>query len=148
MELFDEKLMKSTTFGDHNLVYSIRIVACNKRYPYIVCHIKLWITRLCYAQEMSHLTVKASCYAFDKHCKNYSSTNIVLHIPRVIFCRLMGCHTKRSITNAKVAPTDMTANAAWMHYLHPNHCQYAVCHKGDITASNQYLRAENQHSHP
>ena len=55
MELFDEKLTKSTTFGDHNLVQSIRIVVCNKRYPCIVCHLKLWITRPCHVQETSLL---------------------------------------------------------------------------------------------
>ena len=57
MELFDEKLMESTTFGDHNLVHSIRIVACNKKYPCTVCYTKLWITGPCHMQETSHLTV-------------------------------------------------------------------------------------------
>ena len=57
MELIDEKLMESTTFGDHNLVHSIRIVVCNKKYPCIMCHTKLWTIGPCYAQETSHLTV-------------------------------------------------------------------------------------------
>ena len=30
--------------------------------------------------------------------------------------------------------------------MHPNQYQYAVCHKRDRRASNQHLRAENQHS--
>ena len=35
----------------------------------------------------------------------YQHGIICIHM---VFCRLMGCHTKRSITNAKVAPIDMT----------------------------------------
>ena len=33
MELFNEKLMESTTFGDYSLVHSIRIAVYNKKYP-------------------------------------------------------------------------------------------------------------------
>ena len=33
IELFDKKLMKYTTFGNYNLIYYIKIVSCNKRYP-------------------------------------------------------------------------------------------------------------------
>ena len=84
MELFNEKLTKSTTFGDHNLVHSIKIMLCNKMQPCTVCHTKLWITEPCHAQEMSHFTIRniiTSCYIFDKHCKNYGSTSTVLHTP-------------------------------------------------------------------
>ena len=49
MELFGEKLMESTTFGDYSLVHSIIIAVCNKRYPCTVCHTKLWITGSCHA---------------------------------------------------------------------------------------------------
>ena len=58
MELFDKKFMKSTTFGDHILVYPIRIAAYNKGYPCTVCHIKLWITGPCHVQETGHLTIE------------------------------------------------------------------------------------------
>ena len=44
MEHFDEKLMESSAFADHNLAHSIRILVCNKRYPHTVCYMKLWIT--------------------------------------------------------------------------------------------------------
>ena len=57
MELLNEKITKSTSFEERNLVHSIRIVACNERYPYILCYTKLWITGPCYAQKMSYLTV-------------------------------------------------------------------------------------------
>ena len=57
MELFDEKLTESTTFGDYNLVYFIRIVVYNKRQPCTVCHIKLWIIGPCYMQETRYLTI-------------------------------------------------------------------------------------------
>ena len=57
MELINEKTTKFTTFGDHNLVNSIRSIACNNKYPCKVYHIKLWITRLCYVQETVHCTV-------------------------------------------------------------------------------------------
>ena len=57
MELFDDMLMKCTTFGNHNLAHFIRIVACNKRYLCMVCHIKIWITEASHVQKMSHLTV-------------------------------------------------------------------------------------------
>ena len=77
MELFDKKLIESTIFGDHNLVHSIRIVVCNKRYPCMVCHIKLCITGPCDMQETSHFTVSTSCYAFDKCCWNYGSTSTI-----------------------------------------------------------------------
>ena len=107
MELFNEKPTESITFRDHNLVHSIRIVVCNKRYPCTVCHTKLWITGPCYVQEMSHLTIQASCYAFDKHCRNYGSTSTVLHAPVWYSADSSGCYNKRSITNAKVAPTDV-----------------------------------------
>ena len=48
MELFNKKLIESTTPGDHNFVHSIRIAVCSKRYPCMVCHTKLWITVPCY----------------------------------------------------------------------------------------------------
>ena len=57
MELFYEKLTESTILGDYNLVHSIRIAVYNKNYPCTICHIKLWITGLYHAQEMSYLTV-------------------------------------------------------------------------------------------
>ena len=57
MELFDEKLTKSTTFGDRSLVNSIGIEVCNKRYPCIVFHTKLWITEPCHVQKTSYLAL-------------------------------------------------------------------------------------------
>ena len=57
MELFNDKLTKSTIFGDHNLIHSIGNVVCNKRYHPMVYHTKLQITGPCYVQEISHLTV-------------------------------------------------------------------------------------------
>ena len=57
MELFDKKLLETTAFEDHNLVYTIKIVSCNKRYPCMVCYKKLWITGPLYIQEISHLTI-------------------------------------------------------------------------------------------
>ena len=107
MKLFNVELTKFTTLGDYNIVHSMRIVACNKRYSYKVCPMKYWINRPYHAQKNSHLTV----------------SNIILHIlymfqelwlyqysiicTHMAFYRSMGCHTKRCIINAKVAPTDM-----------------------------------------
>ena len=42
--LLYEKLTKSTSFRDHNLVHSIRIAVYNKKYPCMVYHTKLYIT--------------------------------------------------------------------------------------------------------
>ena len=84
--------------------------------------------------ELQHVTrgtparcVTQNCGSLDMPCKKKPShcwkhhamhlisiagtmappTRYYMH-PCVVFCRLMGCHTKRSITNAKVAPTDVT----------------------------------------
>ena len=85
MELFVEKLMKSTTLGDHNLVHSIRIAVCNETNPCTVYHMKLWITGWCYVQETSYLTV--SVRFFFK-----SSIRIDYHHINICCRRVLGCH--------------------------------------------------------
>ena len=57
MELFKEKLMESTTFGDYSLVHSIKIAVNNKKYRCTVCYTKLYITGPSHVQETSHFTI-------------------------------------------------------------------------------------------
>ena len=108
IKLFDENLVNSTAFGDHSLVHYIRIAVCNKKYLFTVCNIKLQIIGQCHVQEMSHMIVASiilhiqvvfQCLWLHQH--GITCTHVISH-------RLMGCHTKRSITNVEVTPTDIT----------------------------------------
>ena len=73
---------------------------------------------------------------------------MVLHAPVWYSADSWVATPREALLMLKWHPQTCDTNAAWMHCLHPNHYQYAVCHKGDRTASNQQLRAENQHSYP
>ena len=145
MHLFNEKLTESTAFGDHNLVHSIRTVACTKKYPCTVCHINCGSLDSAMHKKWATLLLETSCYTFNKHCKNYGSTKMVLNAPIWYYADSWVAILRETLLMLNSTHRCDT-NATWMCCLHPNHHWHAVCHKGDRISPNQQLRAENQHS--
>ena len=81
MELFDDKLTRSTSFGNQNLVHSIRIVVCKKRYSCAVYYIKLRITGPLYTKiEPFHCHIHHAMHSISISRSN-DFTNILLHAP-------------------------------------------------------------------
>ena len=74
--------MESAAFGDHNLFHSIRIVQCVTRGIPAQC-----VTQNCGSLDLiickkpAISLLETLCYTFDKHCRNYGSTNMVVHEP-------------------------------------------------------------------
>ena len=66
----------------------------------------------------------------------------------MVFCRFIGFHAKRNITNAKMAPIETKIMLIELIFMHLDDLKYAICYKGERTASKQHLRTENQNSNP